>query len=250
MTRASGSLGRKELVAWVNSIIDTQYKDINDVSNGAAFCQLVDAMFPGSVPISRVDFNAQLQHQRFSNYKILQEACLKNGIDQAIDVATLSKGQMMATLELLQWIHGYYEQTGPHPPYDPSKRRTKEGKIRKTPSKVKVDNYSTSRPSTKGSMDSSSTHSSHSIQSIDEPVQIRQVTPDPALKAKIKTLTQENKNLKEEMDEMYQERDFYYDKLRRIEDFCREHEDEEILQQVLEIVYEQDEENGFVSQNQ
>jgi RP/EB family microtubule-associated protein len=52
--------------------------------------------------------------------------------------------------------------------------------------------------------------------------------------------------LEREVEQMAQERDFYYAKLRKVEDFCQENEREAIVQQVLEILYEADEEHGFL----
>jgi RP/EB family microtubule-associated protein len=43
--------------------------------------------------------------------------------------------------------------------------------------------------------------------------------------------------LKEEIDQMTQERDFYFDKLRRVEEVCQEGEDEPIIERILEVLY-------------
>ena len=45
---------------------------------------------------------------------------------------------------------------------------------------------------------------------------------------------------------MNQERDFYYEKLRKIEDFCQDNEDNEMVKLILDILYEADESRGFM----
>ena len=64
-----------------------------------------------------------------------------------------------------------------------------------------------------------------------------------AQKNELKT---EVKESKEQFEEMTQERDFYYDKLRRVEDFCQDHEEEQLIQNILSILYETDESLGFL----
>jgi RP/EB family microtubule-associated protein len=57
---------------------------------------------------------------------------------------------------------------------------------------------------------------------------------------------QEASRLQEELDQMKQERDFYYDKLRKVEEICQDNEDDAIVQQILEVLYEADPEKGFL----
>ena len=40
------NLGRLELLAWVNDLIDTDYPKIETLSDGIAYCQILDSMFP------------------------------------------------------------------------------------------------------------------------------------------------------------------------------------------------------------
>jgi hypothetical protein len=61
-----------------------------------------------------------------------------------------------------------------------------------------------------------------------------------------KQLKNRIEKLEQEVDQMAQERDFYYAKLRKIEDCCQENEEQTMVQQILEILYEADEERGFL----
>ncbi|OHT08271.1 hypothetical protein TRFO_04868 [Tritrichomonas foetus] len=67
-----------------------------------------------------------------------------------------------------------------------------------------------------------------------------------ASSGEVKELKSQIAELKEELEQMNQERDFYYEKLRKIEDFCQDNEEEAIVQSILNILYEADEEKGFL----
>lgn len=54
---------------------------------------------------------------------------------------------------------------------------------------------------------------------------------------------------KEELSQMSLEKEFYFAKLRKIEEICQDNEDNAIVQQILDVLYEQDEEHGFVIPN-
>ena len=52
--------GRTELLRWVNTLLDLSYEKVEQLSNGAAYCQIIDAAYPGKVSLSRVNFSADL----------------------------------------------------------------------------------------------------------------------------------------------------------------------------------------------
>jgi microtubule-associated protein, RP/EB family len=41
------SLGRLELLAWINDLVDADYPKIEHCSDGIAYCQILDYLFPG-----------------------------------------------------------------------------------------------------------------------------------------------------------------------------------------------------------
>jgi RP/EB family microtubule-associated protein len=53
-------ISRTDLVNWINDVLHLQYKKLEEAANGAAFCQVLDVIYPNKVPMSRVNFNAKL----------------------------------------------------------------------------------------------------------------------------------------------------------------------------------------------
>lgn len=48
-------VGRGELLAWVNDLLSTNLTKIEQMASGAAYIQIMDAIFPNSVPMSKVN---------------------------------------------------------------------------------------------------------------------------------------------------------------------------------------------------
>ncbi len=44
-------MGRKELLDWLNGILEIEYTKVEQVASAAAFCQLMDAMYPGKYSV-------------------------------------------------------------------------------------------------------------------------------------------------------------------------------------------------------
>ena len=273
-------VGRAELLEWVNQLLGIDYDKVEDMANGAAFCQIIDAIHPGTVSLGRVNYNAVTEAEMVENYKILQDAFAKNSITQYIDVATLCKGKYMAALELFQWIHGYYEQMGGNPDYDgPGRRRqtkckdpTARGRPNQKPAgmakrKGGIPLAPSGKTGTKiggipGTQEARQTQAAPipKARPAKKPAEEEKRAPargarqdkqapggqDPGQAREIKNLKKQVSDLQEEVEQMNQERDFYYEKLRKIEDFCQDNEDDDLIKQILEILYEADESRGFL----
>ena len=54
-------------------------KKTTQTASGAVACQLMDALHPGSVNLSRVDFNSRSEYDSIGNYKALQAALRRRG---------------------------------------------------------------------------------------------------------------------------------------------------------------------------
>ena len=118
-------VGRKEVLAWINTTCQLNIAKVEDTASGAVACLLLDMLYPGQVPLGRVNWSANKSFEYVSNYKILQNAFTKLKIDRHIDVDRLISGRAMDNLEFMQWFKRYFElEIGSRPPgYDPTASR-------------------------------------------------------------------------------------------------------------------------------
>jgi RP/EB family microtubule-associated protein len=219
-------VGRGELLQWLNELLQISYSKVEQTSNGAAFCQILDAIHPGTVALSRVNYNATQGFEMTQNYRVFQDSLRKNGIKQYVDVMTLTKGKYMAALELLQWIHGYYDQTGPHDPYDAVERRNATGCAGPVPqsedSAKKCSGFPTSKPLI--------------------PIKGKDPTIGKVGQRNVpKQNVRSSRNIKENSAEGEQLRDLQEKceslqrRLQLAEEYCQKYEDSDLIQPLLEI---------------
>lgn len=57
------------------------YSPLTPIS-GAAYCQFMDMLFPGCIHLRKVKFQAKLEHEYIHNFKVLQAAFKKMGVDK------------------------------------------------------------------------------------------------------------------------------------------------------------------------
>ena len=71
------NLGRLELLAWLNEIAETDYPKIEHCSDGVAYCQVIDAIHPNTVQLSKLNFNAKHKDDNSRNLKVLDDVVSK-----------------------------------------------------------------------------------------------------------------------------------------------------------------------------
>lgn len=49
------SMGRLELLAWINRISECDYPKIEMLADGIAYCHVLDALHPGAVQLKRLN---------------------------------------------------------------------------------------------------------------------------------------------------------------------------------------------------
>ena len=69
---------------------------IEQCATGAVYCQVMDAVYPGTFNLSKVKWGAKFDYEFVENYKVLQNAFDKNGIKKHIDVNTIDLHTLMA----------------------------------------------------------------------------------------------------------------------------------------------------------
>ncbi|XDB65334.1 hypothetical protein AB1E18_018623 [Capra hircus] len=101
-------------VPWVNQL------DVNTaLLQGAAYCQFMDMLFPGSIALKKVKFQAKLEHEYIQNFKILQAGFKRMGVDKIIPVDKLAKGKLQDNFEFVQWFKKFFDANYDGKEYDP-----------------------------------------------------------------------------------------------------------------------------------
>jgi len=116
---------RKEIIIFFNKLLHMSLTKIEQMATGAVACQLMDYIFPGSVPMKRVNWEAKSDFQYVENYKLLQAAFTKHNVQKYVDVDRLIRGKYQDNLEFCQWFKAFFEHVtvGPREDYDPVTRR-------------------------------------------------------------------------------------------------------------------------------
>eukprot|EP00468_Gymnochlora_sp_CCMP2014_P011977 CAMPEP_0167764080 /NCGR_PEP_ID=MMETSP0110_2-20121227/13797_1 /TAXON_ID=629695 /ORGANISM="Gymnochlora sp., Strain CCMP2014" /LENGTH=573 /DNA_ID=CAMNT_0007651371 /DNA_START=28 /DNA_END=1749 /DNA_ORIENTATION=+ len=140
-------VGKRALLEWLNGFLDTNIRKVEELSTGWAHCQIVDALFPGKVKLSKVNFAAKHEYEYVKNFKVVQDIFTRNKISKPVPVQKLVKGKYQDNFEFLQWMKSFFDSRWNGEPYDgPGRRAGKKGarKVRK-PAEIKRN------PSSRGS---------------------------------------------------------------------------------------------------
>ncbi|KAL2352889.1 calponin homology domain-containing protein [Cryomyces antarcticus] len=224
---------RQELLAWLNSLLQLNVTKVEQCGTGAALCQIYDSIFL-DLPMSRVKFNVNTEYAYLQNFKILQNTFTKHQIERPIPVESLVKCKMQDNLEFLQGSKRYWDQYFPGGDYDALARRKASGAPANAPAPRAPAAVA---PATRRAVASNTAAP-------------RTRTPQGGVSTA--ALTQENASLKETVQGLERERDFYFSKLRDIELLIQqamdqdpelEKEDGSLLKQIQTILYSTEE--GF-----
>ncbi|XP_008559475.1 microtubule-associated protein RP/EB family member 1 isoform X3 [Microplitis mediator] len=249
------NLSRHDMLAWVNDCLQSSFTKIEELCTGAVYCQFMDMLFPGCVPLKRVKFRTNLEHEYIQNFKILQGAFKKMNVDKVIPVDRLIKGRFQDNFEFLQWFKKFFDANYDGLDYDAFEAR---GRI---PLGNGVDGcHNSSNPQLvplPAQPRPSQMHQKPIPQQRNiaqrQPVNKIQPTRQPIKQTistrgdngKMDELTSQVSELKVTIDGLEKERDFYFGKLRDIELMCQETEDDQppIVQKILDVLYAT--EDGF-----
>uniref|UniRef100_K7FHT3 Microtubule-associated protein RP/EB family member 1 n=1 Tax=Pelodiscus sinensis TaxID=13735 RepID=K7FHT3_PELSI len=240
----SDNLSRHDMLAWINESLQLALTKIEHLcSAGAAYCQFMDMLFPGSVALKKVKFQAKLEHEYIQNFKILQAGFKRMGVDKIIPVDKLVKGKFQDNFEFVQWFKKFFDAkyngkehdpvAAPHGPETavvaPVLNKPKKALSSGTagPQRPIVTQRTPSAPKTGTGM-------------------VKKAPGGIAEDESAELIQQQINVLKLTVEDLEKERDFYFGKLRNIELICQENEGESdpVLQRIVEILYATDE--GFV----
>lgn len=245
----SDNLSRHDMLNWVNCSLQADYKKIEELSNGAAYAQLMDLVFPGTVPLKKVKFRTNLEHEYIQNFKIVQAAFKKVGCDREIPVNRLVKARFQDNFEFLQWFKKLFDSNYDGHEYNALEARggvpigtlTGSG-----PSSSRVGGLSAAAPRPASSrLNNVSPHTLSTTTTKPKMSQNGAAAAGNDLSARIAKLENENAQLNTAVEAIEREREFYYNKLRSLELLCQESEMEDVVnkKKVLDILYAT--EDGF-----
>ncbi|NXP82988.1 MARE1 protein, partial [Ramphastos sulfuratus] len=115
----SDNLSRHDMLAWINESLQLTLTKIEQLCSGAAYCQFMDMLFPGSVALKKVKFQAKLEHEYIQNFKVLQAGFKRMGVDKIIPVDKLVKGKFQDNFEFVQWFKKFFDANYDGKEYDP-----------------------------------------------------------------------------------------------------------------------------------
>ena len=75
-------VGKNILIDWINNFLEINIDKVECCANGAIYCNLWDALHPGTIPMSRVDFTVKHEYDYTKNWKLLQNGFQKAGMYQ------------------------------------------------------------------------------------------------------------------------------------------------------------------------
>uniref|UniRef100_A0A4W6EDZ1 DNA (cytosine-5-)-methyltransferase n=1 Tax=Lates calcarifer TaxID=8187 RepID=A0A4W6EDZ1_LATCA len=111
------------LLAWINNLLKTDFKDVREMGSGACHCQILDWAVPGSLDLSKVKFDAKTEDDCKHNFTLLNKALSKSGFTRIIPVEEIVKGDFKSNFEILKWFKALYLANVKTTKYDPVKAR-------------------------------------------------------------------------------------------------------------------------------
>merc|ERR1719312_74807 len=213
-------------------------------------------LFPGSIPLKKVKFKTQLEHEYIQNFKVLQASFKKMQVDKIVPVDKLIKGRFQDNFEFIQWFKKFFDANYDGAPYDAVGARAGQGlgatngaargaiPSSRMAAPAPARNIAKTSPSAGGRMGG--------------PPASNRMGSKPSLgsgggggmgsaaaNAQIEELNAQVLEMKLTIEGLEKERDFYFGKLRDVEVLAQEYENDggEFAQKALAVLYAT--EDGF-----
>jgi len=229
--------GKRELLYWISTFLEMDIPKVEVLASGAHYCQLLDALYPGSVKMSKVNFGAKLQPAYVQNWKLVQVVFEKQSIQKVIPVERLIQARFQDNLEFLQWFYQYFTSSyhGSRE-YNPVERRKRcKGISHVKPSRQSSQKGVNRSKKTKETSISRNTRTATKRDSSDEKVR----NNIQKLAEKNDALEKELKRVSSTAQAIESERDFYFKVLLKVETLCKEcaNPNNPDIKQIMEVLY-------------
>jgi len=243
----SDNLSRHDMLAWCNDCLQSSYGKIEELCNGAAYCQFMDMLFPGSVILKKIKFQTKLEHEYIHNFKILQASFKKMGVDKIIPVDKLVKGKFQDNFEFLQWFKRFFDANYDGSPYDAAEARGGEGMGGAgSGSKMAKPRIPMTRPAARPAARPApaANRAAPAARPAPRAAAAGRTAAVDNRQAEVDELSLQLQDMRLSVEGLEKERDFYFGKLRDIEVICQEDEQSNaIIQKILDVLYAT--EDGF-----
>ncbi|KAH8337025.1 microtubule-associated protein RP/EB family member 2 [Drosophila kikkawai] len=114
LTSVNGeNMSRHDMLQWVNTMVQGQFKKIEELCSGAAYCQMMEMIFPNCINMKRVKMSAKLEHEYLHNLKLFQSAFNRLKLDKTVPIDRLIKGRFQDNFEFLQWFKKFFDSQAP-----------------------------------------------------------------------------------------------------------------------------------------
>jgi len=213
----SDNLSRHDMIQWINGSLGLGLKKIEELASGAVYCQFMDMLFPGSTRLKQVKFGAKHEHEFIHNFKALQNSFKKMGVDKVIPVERLIKGRFQDNFEFVQWFKKFFDANYQGDEYDPIAARSAAGAAPSAPSKAPAAR----KPPAKAAPRAMSKPAGASPRAPNgNSARAGAGAGDAQLRIQNEELQNQLQTMKESLESLEKERDFYFEKLRDIELMC------------------------------
>uniref|UniRef100_A0A182YJ96 Uncharacterized protein n=1 Tax=Anopheles stephensi TaxID=30069 RepID=A0A182YJ96_ANOST len=234
------NLSRIELLAWVNRTLLAEFKKVEELCTGAAYCQLMDILFPGCLQLKRVKFCTNVEHDFLNNLRMFQNALVHLKVSKAVPIERLAKGRFQDNFEFLQWFKKFFDANYDGKEYDPKGARNNAPMGYGTPGTLRPSQRMNTGPGSGGTVPggprplkragdtNGSTPRLHLADKIDGAAEgdrsdgeLRAARGEKQLD-RISSLSDQIDDLAMKIQDVEMSREYYYNKLVLIENFINE----------------------------
>ena len=222
----SNSISKSDILSWVNTFFKVNLPKLEEACTGAIYCQIFESIYKGAINMSKVNWKASLEHEYYSNFKMLQQAFAKMNVKKEFNIERLIKGKPQETLEFFQFLKNHFDMNFKEKDsYDPESRRNYQTLSCKSKSvsqeKTNIRKQGNSKPPSE-KINISSIHSIKEESYQDKENSMLPIKSKEKLSSKI-------------MSEIEKERDFYFSKLNDIQ-FILDNSQREIYPELFELI--------------
>ncbi|KHN85221.1 Microtubule-associated protein RP/EB family member 1 [Toxocara canis] len=252
---SADNCSRHDLLAFVNDCLQANFTRIEEMSTGAAYCQLTDFLFRGSIQLRKVKWNSKNELDWIANWRLLQTAWKELEVEKAVPVERLLKGKFQDNFEFLQWFKKFFDANCTANPYDPIAARN--GEPLPASAASGSTKASTSRMMTKRVNAGNGAHSATNMPAPRSQPMLRSATkPIVGSSTALQMERERCKELQVQLEEaanaltaIEKERNFYFSKLQKVEEYCQNAGETANVpcEAILQILYEIEE--GFAVPN-